>query len=329
MSNRITFRDASDRLCFFCPEDVRGHWADPWKSFDLTLLANGAWVEYDCRWAEFPVEQPDRQPYKMTSPEEALEWFLIRDLDPPACLADLLEARDVGRPREPSHEIVTAPASEGGWKALDIRGARKWELETRGEDWQPFDDCYTWYINECLYRRPDGTWYLISQRTNWMSEVAWDKECEQLTKQQAAEKLVLSGHALPDDLAELVGHRLIADDPPVAAAAPRPEAKAETPAPAGPPGDFRDFKYKQRDLLLALDGRGRVPISEIGKAVYPRKRFSEGALMKLKDRTNDKLSKIRPDLEIKRFGDTMSLERSPPERRPDEKSTKVSLETSA
>jgi hypothetical protein len=72
---------------------------------------------------------------------------------------------------------------------------------------------------------------------------------------------------------------------------------------------FLDFTGKQRKLLYALAGKGHVPIDDVLKAVYGvSTRDKTEALLKLKDRTNAALSSKRPDLEIRRSGDTLRLQ---------------------
>jgi hypothetical protein len=91
----------------------------------------------------------------------------------------------------------------------------------------------------------------------------------------------------------------------------RMKEHAEAPIETGQPlHSFLDFSTKQRKLLTALDGNGKVSIDEVLLAVYEsRSRNKLETLLKLKDRTNEALTKKLPSLEIKKAGETFCLTR--------------------
>jgi hypothetical protein len=92
----------------------------------------------------------------------------------------------------------------------------------------------------------------------------------------------------------------------VSAQATAPNAATQRPAP--PEDRFFEFTVKQRSLLMALRGKGKVPIDDVLKAVYgARGRDKLDALLKLKDRSNKALSQKRPAFEIKKEGETLAL----------------------
>jgi hypothetical protein len=76
----------------------------------------------------------------------------------------------------------------------------------------------------------------------------------------------------------------------------------------GRPLNFLDFPTKQRKLLTALDGNGKVSIDDVLLAVYEyRSRDKLETLLKLKDRTNEALTTKLTSLEIRRAGETLYL----------------------
>jgi hypothetical protein len=92
-----------------------------------------------------------------------------------------------------------------------------------------------------------------------------------------------------------------------------PAAKPQREETAGgimlPEDRFLDFTGKQRKLLIALAGKGKVAIADVLRAVYnSMSRKNLDALLKLKDRANKALVSKRPSLEIKKEGDTLRLQ---------------------
>jgi hypothetical protein len=71
------------------------------------------------------------------------------------------------------------------------------------------------------------------------------------------------------------------------------------------PDGFLDFTKRQRELLTLLRGKGKVNISLIVQKLHYR---SVEALLKLKDRTNAALSTKRPNIEIRKIAETLSLQ---------------------
>jgi hypothetical protein len=131
-----------------------------------------------------------------------VSWFCANDIALPEELLDFLP-QPAEQPPAPtpatSREVVRF---QGAQRILDVRNSQKWELESRGEGrWEGDEGCWTWFIDEVLYRQPNGKWYLVSEHTHFSGEVPPDRVCEQLTEAQAAERLLLSGHSLPGSLA--------------------------------------------------------------------------------------------------------------------------------
>jgi hypothetical protein len=84
--------------------------------------------------------------------------------------------------------------------------------------------------------------------------------------------------------------------------------RTATPPPTPPEDRFLEFTAKQRALLMALCGKGKVPIDDILKSVYGGHGDQErGALEQLKKRTTRALLQKRPSLEIKKQGETLAL----------------------
>jgi hypothetical protein len=84
-------------------------------------------------------------------------------------------------------------------------------------------------------------------------------------------------------------------------------------APAGVAARFQEFPRKQRALLLALDGKGRVPREDVWKAVYgaeplPAPGQPYDKLDKQVRRAGKKLLVENYGLEIKRMANTYTLQ---------------------
>jgi hypothetical protein len=81
--------------------------------------------------------------------------------------------------------------------------------------------------------------------------------------------------------------------------------------PAGAAGRFQELQRKQRTLLLALDGKGKVPREAVWRAVYGAELPPGGSfdrLDKLVYRTNGRLTHENYRLEIKRKANTYTLQ---------------------